>query len=408
MFEIKRGDGLVMLSLIRGGQVYTPVKVGEMDILLGGKEILAMGQGLQVPNGLETEITDATGMTVVPGYIDSHMHLLGGGGSYGPDSRSHEVDISTLAKAGITTVVGTMGINTVSLSLQQLLTVTQALEAQGITTLMYTGGYQLPAVTITDSVTSDLALIEKIIGVKIALFDTLGSHPSKEALKELASKVWLGGRLGGKAGVIHAHLGETQGNIKEIADMLLYMGLPPSMLVTTHVNRSDKVLQMSIEGGLAGVSLDITALYTPDYGLPETIPPSQALKALLKAGIPLHSLTMSSDGNAAQPIKNEKGELERIMLSPANAVAVEITKAVTRDSVNLEDILPLVTCNAAKRLRIESKTGSLEVGKNADIVLLDRNMEVDTVFAKGRMILKKKTPLVIGYYEKDYASIAVK
>ena len=396
-----------MLTLIKGGQVYTPAKAGEQDLLLGGKEILAMGKDLKAPPGLETDIIDATGKTVVPGYIDSHMHLLGGGGSYGPDSRSHEVDISTLAKAGVTTVVGTLGINTVSLSLKQLLTSAQALEAQGVSTLIYTGGYQLPAVTITDSVLHDIALIEKVVGVKIALFDVLGSHPSKEVLKELASKVWLGGRLGGKAGLIHAHLGETEGNSKEIAELLTYMGLPASMLVTTHVNRTEKVLQMSIEGGLAGISLDITALYTPDYDLPETIPPAQALKILREAGIPLENLTMSSDGNAAQPIKNEKGELLRIMLSPANAVAIEITKAVTRDQTPLEEILPLVTINAAQRLRIDHKTGSLEPGKNADVVLLDKQMEVDTVFAKGKTILKNKEPLVIGYYERDYARISV-
>jgi beta-aspartyl-dipeptidase (metallo-type) len=396
-----------MLTLIKGGYVYAPEKLGEKDILIGGSQILAIGEDIIPPAGIETDIVNATGMIVTPGYIDSHMHLLGGGGSLGPDSRSHEVDVSTLAKAGVTTVVGTLGIDTVSFSLKHLLMTANALDKRGISTLIYTGGYQLPAVTLMDSLLSDLSLINKVVGVKIALFDVLSSHPSKETIKELATKVWLGGRLGGKAGLIHAHLGDTDGNTKEIADMLVYMGLPASMLVTTHINRTKKVLDMSIEAGLAGASMDITALYTPDNFLPETIPPVKALRALLDAKIPLSSITMSSDGNASQPIKNENGEVERIMLTPANAVAIEIAKAVTRENMGLEEILPLVTTNAAKRLRIDDKKGNIEVGKDADILLLDQKIEVDTMYSKGKLMLKKKIPMEVGYYEKDYANISV-
>jgi beta-aspartyl-dipeptidase (metallo-type) len=396
-----------MLTLIKGGQVYAPEKKGELDILLGGGEILAMGRDLKVPAGIDTEITDATGKLVIPGYIDSHLHLLGGGGGHGPDTRTHEVDVSTLAEAGITTAVGTLGINTVSFSLQQLLMTANALDTQGITTLMYTGGYQLPALTLLGSVLSDLSLIDRVVGVKIALFDSLGSHPSKEELKELASKVWLGGRLGGKAGLIHSHLGETEGNLREIADMLVYMGLPSSMLVATHVNRTAEVLQMSIEGGLAGISLEITALYTPDNGLPQTISPAEAMKRLLDAKIPLDHLTISSDGNAVQPLKNEKGIVDRYMLTPVNAVAAEIAKAVLRDKIALEDILPLATVNAARRLGVGGRKGILEAGKDADVVLLNRNLEVDTVYAGGKLMLKDKEPVVIGHFEKDYAKISV-
>jgi beta-aspartyl-dipeptidase (metallo-type) len=335
------------------------------------------------------------------------MHLSGAGGGNGPDSRTHEIDVSILAKAGVTTVVGTLGINTVSFSLKHLLTTLHALDRQGVSTLMYTGGFQLPAVTLMDSVVSDISLIEKVVGVKIALFDALSSHPSMETLKELASKVWLGGRMGGKPGLIHAHLGDTEGSIKEIADMLAHMGLPPSMLVTTHVNRNEKVLQMAIEGGLAGVSLDITALLTPDNGLPETVSPATALKRLRKANIPLESLTMSSDGNGVQPVKNDKGLIERFMVTPPDAVAAEIRKAVLRDNIALEEILPLATVNAAKRLGIDGRKGSLEEGKDADIVLLDKDLKVDTVYARGKLMLKEKEAVVIGHFEKDYANISI-
>ncbi|MCL2367308.1 MAG: beta-aspartyl-peptidase [Oscillospiraceae bacterium] len=397
-----------MLTLIKGGQVYAPQKLGICDMLLGGKQILAVAECLTPPQGIETQVIDASGKIVTPGYIDCHMHLLGAGGGHGPNSRSHEIDVSTLAKAGVTTVVGTLGINTISFSLRHLLMTLNALELQGITTLMYTGGYQFPVVTLMDSIVSDLSLIEKIVGVgEIALFDSLGSHPTMDMIKELASKVWLGGRMGGKPGLLHAHLGETGGSVKEIVDVLVGMGLPASMLMTTHVNRTEHVLQMSIEAGLAGASLDITALYTPDNGIPETIYPASALNRLLEANIPLENITMSSDGNAVQPIKNENGVIERFMLSPANAIAIEIKKAVMRDRVNLEDILPIVSINAAQRLGISDRKGSLEAGKDADVLLLDEDLEVDTVYAKGKLMLEQKKPVVVGHFEEDYAKISV-
>ena len=396
-----------MLKLIKGGEVYAPQKTGVRDILLAGKQILAIGENLAAPAGLETETVDAAGKIVIPGYIDTHMHLLGGGGGNGPMSRSHEIDVSTLAKAGITTVCGTLGINTVSFSLRHMMMTLLSLEMHGISSYMYTGGYQFPAVTLMDSVMSDIALIEKVVGVKIALFDVLGSHPSNEALKELASKVCLGGRLGGKPAQIHAHLGETEGRLKDVADLLISMGLPTSILVATHVNRSEKVLKMSVEAGLEGVMLDITALYTPDNDLPESIYPATAYKRLRDANVPVENLTMSSDGNAVQPIRDENGVIVRYDLTSAAACAIEVKKAVMRDMIPLEDILPLVTTNAAKRLGVDGSKGSIAPGKDADIVFLDKNLEVDTVFAKGKLMLKDKAPVVAGWFEEQYASISV-
>ena len=394
-----------MLKLIRGGQVFAPQKLGETDVLIGGTKILAVAPRIDLPADIESTVYDATGKTVMPGLIDSHVHLIGAGGGEGPASRTHEIDVTTIAKAGLTTVVGTLGIDTVSFGLRHLLMTTYALEKLGVSTYMYTGGYQLPAVTITDSVLSDLALIQKIVGVKIALFDSLCSHPSKEVLAQLATKVMLGGRLGGKAGVIHAHIGDTQGSFVELAEMLKYMGLPASMLVTTHINRSADVLGRAIEGGLAGLTLDITALYTPDNNMPKTIGTAKALRTLLDAGIPLDSITISSDSNAAYPFVNTEGQLDSILLTPVDMIITELRKAVSREGWAWEDILPIATSNPARRLKIDSYKGTLEKGKDADVLILDKELNVDTVFARGELLMKDKIPVTVGYFENDYRSI---
>ena len=51
----------------------------------------------------------------------------------------------------------------------------------------------------------------------------------------------------------------------------------------------------------------------------------------------------------------------------------------------LEEILPLFTENPAKLIGVFDRKGSIADGKDADIVLLDADMRVDTVFLRGRL-----------------------
>jgi beta-aspartyl-dipeptidase (metallo-type) len=317
-------------------------------------------------------------------------------------SRTGEVNVSALAKAGLTTVVGTLGIDTISFDLRHLLVKAVALDMEGVSTRIYTGGYQLPARTITDSVLSDLSLIEKVVGVKIALFDSLSSHPTREALAALASQTWLGGRLGGKAGLVHAHIGDCAGSFVNLVHMLREMGLPPGMLVTTHINRSARVLEEAIAGSKLGLSVDITALYTPDRNMEQTIGMGKALKILLEAGVPLENITVSSDSNAAYPYRDAQGIAYETLWTPVDAVAVELRKAVREEGLPLSQVLQAATSNPARRLRLEAFKGRLEVGKHADVVLLDEDLKIQTVIARGRALLLDGAPVVRGIFEKAY------
>ena len=52
----------------------------------------------------------------------------------------------------------------------------------------------------------------------------------------------------------------------------------------------------------------------------------------------------------------------------------------------LEEILPLLTCNPAKMLDVYDRIGSLDTGKDADVVILDKEYSVVDTFVKGRKI----------------------
>ena len=95
------------LTIIRGGMIYTPEKLGVGDVIIGGSKIINISKPNMFHINLPVTTIDATGMIVIPGFIDPHVHLTGGGGEIGPYSRVPEAKLHEMIEAGITTCVGT-------------------------------------------------------------------------------------------------------------------------------------------------------------------------------------------------------------------------------------------------------------------------------------------------------------
>lgn len=105
------------MLLITNGHLYTPSPRGRGSVLTGGGSIVAvLPEGYPVENltGLPVKVVDVGGGFVVPGLIDMHVHVTGGGGEMGPASRTPEATVGALVGAGITTVVGVLGTDCVS------------------------------------------------------------------------------------------------------------------------------------------------------------------------------------------------------------------------------------------------------------------------------------------------------
>ena len=56
--------------------------------------------------------------------------------------------------------------------------------------------------------------------------------------------------------------------------------------------------------------------------------------------------------------------------------------------LSLEEVLPLFTLNPARLMKAEDRIGSLEPGKDADIVILDREYNVTDTYVKGKKITR--------------------
>ena len=72
---------------------------------------------------------------------------------------------------------------------------------------------------------------------------------------------------------------------------------------------------------------------------------------------------------------------------------------IRTNQLGLDQALPLVTTNVARVLGIEGRKGSIAPGLDADVVFLDRDLAVDTVVARGRVMVRGGAPLVKGPFE---------
>lgn len=233
--------------LFRNAQLYAPEDLGHCDLLIAGGKIVAVEKAGHATTRPDCPESDLAGAVVCPGFIDQHVHLIGGGGEAGPHTRTPEVRLSALVAAGITSVVGLLGTDGVTRHPESLLAKTRALEHEGISTWMLTGAYGLPSPTITGSIEKDVALIDKIIGVKCAISDHRSSAPADDQLANMAAQSRVGGLLGAKAGISVFHLGNSPKLLEPLLNILNNADVPRTKLLPTHVNRAQALFHAALD-----------------------------------------------------------------------------------------------------------------------------------------------------------------
>lgn len=66
-----------------------------------------------------------------------------------------------------------------------------------------------------------------------------------------------------------------------------------------------------------------------------------------------------------------------------------VENAVEKCDVGIIDAVNFASLNPARLLGIDNRTGSIEAGKDADIVVFDRDFNVKMTFVRGRIVYKR-------------------
>ncbi len=387
------------MILIKNADVYTPEHLGIKDILIAGERIVAIQDEIDLSSlkkVLEIELIDANQKKVIPGLIDAHVHIAGAGGEGGPATRTPEMQLSQMFTGGITTVVGCLGTDGMTRSLNSVLMKVKSLREEGVSAWMYTGSYQVPPPTILGDVGKDIAMIDEIIGVgEIALSDHRSSCPSTNELIRLTEHARVGGMLGGKAGIVNIHMGDAQNPFQPIYDAVNKSELKYTQFLPTHCNRNEYIFEDAKKYGKKGY-IDITASsypYYPDY----EIKPSKAIVELLNAGVPLEHITMTSDGNGSLPDFDKNGNLVKLEMGQPKSIFDELIDAVIDERLALGKALKIVTSNVADILNLKNK-GRITNGKDADLVIIDHNFKIHSLISRGKLFVSDYKTIKKGTY----------
>ena len=363
------------MYLIKNVTLYNPQPQGVMDILIINGGIAAMGRDLD-PRLADLQVLDGRGKIALPGFIDQHVHVTGGGGEGGFHSRTPELSLSKVIRAGVTTLVGVLGTDGYTRSVENLVAKTKALKNEGLTAFCLTGSYAYPSITITGSVAKDIVYIDEIIGCKLAISDHRCSRPTKEEIVRLVSDIRIAALVSGKPGVLHLHLGGIGNKLKDIMEIVEEAEVPITHFRPTHMDHHlDEAVKFMEMGGWA----DFTA--EPDKA-------ADLYQVMQRAGT--RRMTVSSDSNGSAPVWNEKREIVAVKASEMDPLYEVIRNLVVDFKVPLETAASLITENVARALNLYPKKGALLPGSDGDIVFLDQDLRIDSLFARGRLMMWNK------------------
>ncbi len=379
-----------MFQLIKNVEVFAPQSKGINDILLYGDKIVAVQPNITFTFG-DVTVIDGRGKKALPGFIDQHVHVTGGGGEGSFRSRVPELELSHAIENGVTTVVGLLGTDSTTRSVENLVAKTKGLNEDGLTAYCLTGAYEYPSPTVTGSVKKDVTFIKECLGVKIAISDHRNSVITTQELARLAADVRQAALFSGKAGVVHMHTGRGKAGLSQVFDILEHTDVPAKHFRPTHcASQYNDAIRFANMGGFV------------DFTTHDNF--AQVAKLLHQAMDNIENkenMTCSSDSNGSMPIWDEKREnMIGMGVGSMKTLYGCIKALITEEGVSLTDAISLITSNVAKALEIYPQKGCIAAQSDADLVLLDENLDIDTVFAKGRMMMQNKEILVRSYFGK--------
>jgi len=386
-----------LLKRLTNARLFAPEDLGIRHLLVGGGRILAVCERDDELASSVADVVDLEGRRLIPGIIDGHAHVTGGGGEAGFKSRVPPLPPGRFTTAGVTSVVGVLGTDDTTRDTRQLLAQVRALREEGLGAWCHTGGYHVPPVTLTGSVRDDIVFLDPVIGVgELAISDHRSSQPTLEELLRIASDAHVAGMIAGKAGIVHLHLGDGDHGLDLVRRALAKSELPARVFNPTHVNRRKALFDEAMELARQGCTVDITAFPVADGE--DAWPADVALQKYLGSGAPENRVTLSSDGGGCLPVFDEQGQMLHMDTGRPSSL-IETLGKLLDGGLPLGQVLPAFTSNVAGILRLKDR-GRLQAGMAADMIVLDDANRLSDVMIAGTWHVRHGIRQRFGQFER--------
>jgi imidazolonepropionase-like amidohydrolase len=377
--------------LIKNATVMTVTKgnIAGGSVLIENGKITAVGKDLKAPAG--ATVIDATGMFVTPGIIDAHSHIAAGGGV-------NEGSLSVTSMVGIEDVISPDDIN-IYRDMAAGVTTVNVLHGSANSI----GGKNAVLKLRWGKDANGLKFAGAMPGIKFALgenvkrstFNAVAGvqrrYPiSRMGVDDVIREAFTDAREYKKAWDMYnkAKAAGTADLIPPRRDLKLeplVEIMEGKRLVHCHSYRSDEIVNMIRIADDFGFKIATFQHVLEGYKVAKelaahgagasTFSDWWAYKLEAYDAIPYNAALMTRKGVLVS-INSDSAE-------EARHLNQEAAKTMKFGGLTEQEALALVTINPAKQLRIDSRVGSIEVGKDADLVIFNKHpLSVYTVAQK--------------------------
>lgn len=366
-------------KLLKNLHVYAPEDLGKMDILVYKEEIVKIAQGIKPPLPEETQIEDLSDCYGLPGFVDGHVHIIGGGGEGGFFTRTTPASEADFFKAGTTAVIGLLGTDGITRTHRELLGQARKFTHNRLKTFLMTGSYALPMVTLLKDLQEDMVFIPEYIGIgEIAISDHRSSGITTDEFRRILLNARVAGMLSGKSGKAIIHVGGVKTGLALLRQAIAQGDISSHQILPTHISRTSQTLE---EGREWINKYDGTVDFTAGAKA------AQSIDAFLKEGIPPEKILCSSDGWGSMPIFDAKGDFLSIETAPVDTLQKLFHTLVVEMGHPIQTALKIVSSNVSEFFGI-AKEGHGKITENgiANLCVYDRNLDLKQTLAQGEWV----------------------
>ena len=192
--------------------------------------------------------------------------------------------------------------------------------------------------------------------------------------------------LGGKAGILHCHLGDGKRKLELILRLINETEIPPTQVIPTHCNRNLDLLADAVKFLQLGGYIDLTAGPDPEAIEEKHLSIASSIRYCQDNNAPIDRITISSDSNGSMPVFDKKGNLTGLTISTQKSLLANFRYLIQKNIISIEDAARLFSTNSAIFYKFIRK-GKIKSGMDADMIILDKDLDLIDSFTKGKRML---------------------